>query len=170
MNVFDFAIDLERSGRNFYGRMAALCENAGVGSIFMMMAEDEQGLMEKLEEMKSRVAGGAHLESRTLDSAGGAIFGDMADATVAKRIQTDLEAYEYVMKIEKSICRLYEDAAEKEPAGEVRRLLQKIAEEDRREFESIRSLYDFVNAPNEYLAWGEFSNQGEFHNFGRDEG
>jgi hypothetical protein len=49
-------------------------------------------------------------------------------------------------------------------------LLRRIATEERRELESLRQLFDFVNAPNEFLAWGEFSNLNEFHNFGRGEG
>ncbi|HXV21623.1 MAG TPA: hypothetical protein VD811_11625 [Desulfuromonadales bacterium] len=51
-----------------------------------------------------------------------------------------------------------------------RALFRRIASEERRELESLRKLYDFVDAPNEYLARGEFSNLNEFHNFGRDEG
>ena len=88
----------------------------------------------------------------------------------ASKFNDDLEAYHYVMRVEAAICRLYEDAARREPNPEVQGLLRRIATEERRELESLRRLYDFVNAPNEFLAWGEFSNLNEFHNFGRDEG
>jgi hypothetical protein len=32
----------------------------------------------------------------------------------------------------------------------------------------VQNIYDFVNAPTQYLAWGEFSNLDEFRQFGRD--
>jgi len=37
------------------------------------------------------------------------------------------------------------------------KLLQKIADEEKKHFEIMERLYDFVLAPQNYLAWGEFS-------------
>ncbi|HXV20944.1 MAG TPA: ferritin family protein [Desulfuromonadales bacterium] len=169
MNVFDFAMEIERSGRTFYRNVAAKAGEAGVSTIFSMMAEDEQELLERFRVMKATVRSTTMQDSSVLENAGN-IFEDVLNEREALQITSDLEAYHYVMRVETAICRLYEDAAQREPNPEVQGLLRRIASEERRELESLRKLYDFVNAPNEYLAWGEFSNLNEFHNFGRDEG
>jgi hypothetical protein len=134
-----------------------------------MMAEDEQELLERFRALKAAVRTTTMQDSRILESAGN-VLGNILNEREALQITDDLEAYHYVMRVEAAICRLYEDAARRETNPEVQALLRRIASEERRELESLRKLFDFVNAPNEFLAWGEFSNLNEFHNFGRDEG
>jgi len=168
MNVFDYAMEIERSGRKFYRSVADKTAVPGVRTIFAMMASDEEELLERFRAMKAAQAA-TLADSRPLEHAGN-IFADTLNEQEALQIDNDLDAYHYVMQVEREICRLYEETAEREPNPDVKSLLRRIAVEERRELESLRQLYDFVNAPNEYLAWGEFSNLGEFHNFGRDEG
>ncbi|NLC70291.1 MAG: hypothetical protein GX751_02900 [Desulfuromonadaceae bacterium] len=45
--------------------------------------------------------------------------------------------------------------------------MKKIAAEEEKHFQLVENLFRFTNAPNQYLAWGEFSNISEFSNFGR---
>ncbi|PLX83633.1 MAG: ferritin [Desulfuromonas sp.] len=169
MNVFDFAIDLERSGRQFFQKLAEKSEHEGVRTIFAMMAEDEQELLEKFQAMRVSTQASTMEDSWALEYAKN-VFQEGLNEYEALQIDNSLEAYNYVMKVEKDIYSLYLKAAERETNGDVKGLLLKIAEEERRELDNIRRVYDFVNAPNEFLAWGEFSNLGEFYNFGRDEG
>lgn len=165
MNVFDFAMDIERSGSRFYRQLAERAEREGVKTIFTMMAKDEELLLERFRAMKSSTMTGDSSALEYVEN----IFEKSVDAAEALELEDDLEAYSYVMRVEENICRLYEEAAERESNAEAKKQLLRIAKEEHRELDSLRKTYDFVNAPNEYLAWGEFSNQGEFHNFGRDE-
>lgn len=169
MNVFDFAMEIERSGRNFYRSVARETGSAGVRTIFSMMAEDEQKLLERFRAMKAAVRSTTMQDSSVLEGVASTLK-DILNEREALQITDDLEAYQHVTGVEAAICRLYEDAAQREPNPEVQGLLRRIAAEERRELESLQRLFDFVNAPNEFLAWGEFSNLNEFHNFGRDEG
>ncbi|MEJ2700661.1 MAG: ferritin family protein, partial [Desulfuromonadales bacterium] len=83
-------------------------------------------------------------------------------------VQGDLEGYKYAMKLEADSFRLYEDGAKREKNPDVKNLMLKVAEEEHKHFDILQNIFDFVNAPNQYLAWGEFSNLDEFRNFGRD--
>lgn len=169
MNVFDFAMEVERTGRTYYRNLARKAAAPGVRAIFSMMADDEQELLERFRAMKASTQSTTLEDSRVVESLGNDFAKVFAEGE-ALAISSDLEAYNYVMKVERDICRLYEGAAARESKPEVKTLLLKIAAEERRELDSLRKVYDFVNAPNEYLAWGEFSNLNEFHNFGREEG
>lgn len=168
MNVFDFAMDIERSGSRFYSQLAEKAEQKGVKTIFSMMAKDEEDLLQKFQAMKTSVQTTTMEDSVALEYVPN-IFKEVLDEQEALNVSDDLEAYNYVMKVEEDLCRLYENAAEKEKNEQVKNLLLQIAAQEHRELESLQEIYDFVNAPNEFLAWGEFSNLDEFHNFGRDE-
>jgi rubrerythrin len=78
------------------------------------------------------------------------------------------EAYRYAMDVEADTSRLYRNAAEQEKNPAVKRVLTRIAREENKHFVLVENLYNFVNAPNEFLAWREFSNIDEFTNFGRE--
>ena len=168
MNVFDFAMDVERSGSRFYRQLAEKADQKGVKTIFSMMAKDEEDLLQKFQSMRTSVQTTTMEDSVELEYAPN-IFKEVLDEREALNVSDDLEAYNYVMKVEEDLCRLYENAAAKEKNEQVKELLLKIAAQEHRELESLQEVYDFVNAPNEFLAWGEFSNLDEFHNFGRDE-
>jgi len=169
MNVFDFAMEVERSGRKFYRKLAQSAGAAGVGRIFRMVADDETELLEKFRDMKNTVQTTTLQESQTLEQLSGRLK-EILDENRADKIQSDLDAYNYVIEVEKGLCGLYDEAARREPDEEVRNLLKRISREERRELAQLEEIHGFVNAPNEFLAWGEFSNLDEFHNFGRDEG
>jgi rubrerythrin len=84
--------------------------------------------------------------------------------------QGDLDGYRHAMQLEVESFRLYEDAAHKEKNAEAKALLLRIAAEEHKHFNILENIYAFVNAPSQYLAWGEFSNLEEFKNFGREVG
>ncbi len=168
MNVFDFAMKMEVDGKAYYEKLAQESGVAGLKTIFTRLAEDEQKHYETFQALKSGAKAPVMHETTVLEEAQN-IFAQLAAGEKAQRIGAgDLEAYQYAMKLETDSFRLYEDAATKEKNPEVRALLLKIAGEEHKHFNILGNIYHFVNAPNEYLAWGEFSNLEEFHQFGRD--
>ena len=72
------------------------------------------------------------------------------------------------MKLEAESFRLYENAAGQESDANIKSLLLKIAAEEHKHFNILENLFNFINAPNQQLAWAEFSNLDEFRQFGRD--
>lgn len=167
MSIFDYAMEIERTGQEFYRNLASRATTAGVRTIYSMMAQDQAEILERFRAMKE--ATHASMDAPSALERAGNIFVEHLDEREALRITNDLDAYKFVMGMERDLCRLYETAAAREPNSEVGDLLHKIAEEERRELDRLIKVYEFVNAPNEYLAWGEFSNTDEFHNFGRYE-
>jgi rubrerythrin len=167
MNVFDFAIKMEVDGKAFYEKLAQGSSVAGLKTIFSRLAEDEQ---KHLEVFQSLQAGGQMMampDSTALEDAQN-VFASFLRTEGPAIPGGDLEAYRFAMKLEAESFRLYEDAAGKESDTEIKRLLLRIAEEEHKHFSILENIYDFVNAPHQYLAWREFSNLGEFRNFGRD--
>lgn len=169
MKLFDLAIDMERSGRDFYQQLAQSAQQEGVRNIFRRVAEDEQQILDGLRNLRAATDHPEAIESTALSRLRN-IFQSGRDIEKGCKLADDLEAYRFALEAQQRLYQLYINAASKEDNLQARKLLLQIAKEQQREVESLQKLFDFANAPNEFLAWGEFSNLGQFHNFGRDEG
>lgn len=165
MNIFDFAIKMERDGKTFYEKLAENATLPGLQTIFSRLAEDEQKHCDIFLALQGGEKKVAMANSTVLEFAKNVFAALPKDA--GAEIKGDLESYRYAMQIEAESFRLYEDAAKQEKDAGTKELLLKIAAEEHKHFQIIENVFNFTNAPNQYLAWGEFSNIGEFRNFGR---
>jgi rubrerythrin len=161
MNVFDFAMQMEMDGKEHYEKLAAGTPVAGLKKIFGLLAADEQKHFDTIQAMKRSgpdfIAG-----SIALDEAKNVFQGLMDDRALLGGLRKDLDGYRHAMKIEADSVKLYEDMAKKEKRQNMAQLLLKIADEEKRHYNIMENLYDFVLEPQNYLAWGEFSNLKEF--------
>ncbi len=161
MNVFDFAMEMELDGKAHYEKLAARTPIVGLKNIFNMLAADEQKHYETIQSMKTG-SFGAMAGSTALDQARNVFQGFMNDKTLLGSLHKDLDGYRYAMHVEADSVKLYENMAKKENSVECVQLLLKIANEEKKHYNIMENLYDFVLAPQNYLAWGEFSNLKEF--------
>jgi len=168
MNVFDFAMDMEDAGRDYYEKLAGNAILPGLKSIFTSLAEDERKHFIIFQQLKAGHKTGPMPDSKSIDEARDVFAKLPRDAAALKGLHDTLAAYRHAMKLEADSFRLYEDAAARESDDAIKSLLLKIAAEEHKHFNILENLYNFVNAPNQHLAWGEFSNLDEFRQFGRD--
>ena len=168
MNVFDFAMEMEDNGYEYYSSLARDAKIPGLKTIFTSLAEDEKKHSEIFRALKDGRKGQSMPESESLDTAKNVFQLLPRVEEGLKDVAETLSAYQYAMKLEADSFRFYEEAAENESDSGVKALLLKIAGEEHKHFNILENVYSFVNAPNQYLEWGEFSNLGEFRQFGRD--
>jgi rubrerythrin len=161
MNVFDFALEMELDGKAHYENLAAGTPIVGLKNIFTMLAADEQKHFDTIQSMKAGSIG-AMADSTALDQAKNVFQGFMNESTLLGGLHKDLDGYRYAMHVEADSVKLYEDMAKKDNRVECVQLLLKIANEEKKHYNIMENLYDFVLAPQNYLAWGEFSNLKEF--------
>jgi rubrerythrin len=164
MKVLRYAEKMDQSARRFYEEMANRADNPGVGRVFHMLAEDEEELLRRHQALAERRKG---LETAALDGSQN-VFEELRLQEDRLSVPDDVAAYRLAIEAERQVLRQYRRAADAEARPEVKRALSEIAEEEQHHLEELENLHDFANAPNQYLAWGEFSNLGDYHNFGRE--
>jgi len=157
MNVFDFASQMELDGKAYYEKLAAETPVAGLKTIFTRLAEDEQKHYKAIQDIKAAVKG-TMADTTVLEEAKNVFHDLMRDKTIVGGLRKDLDGYQHAMKIEADSVRLYEDMAKKESNPENVQLFLRIANEEKKHYNIMENLYDFVLAPQNFLAWGEFSN------------
>lgn len=168
MNVYDFAIQMETDAETFYRKLAEESHILGISKIFSELADDEQRHRQIFQGLKKQQAPAAVTESKVLEKAKNVFAEILAEKKNLPLVTSNLESYRYALKLEADGVRLYTDAAKREVDGEIKKVLLRIAKEEENHFNIVENVYNFVNAPNQYLAWAEFSSLGEFQAFGRD--
>ena len=160
MNVFDFAMQMELQGKGCYEALAASTEVPGLRTIFNGLAADEQKHYEILQELKAGKAW-SMTDSQMLDQAK-TVFADLlGDKDRLGELHEDLDGYRLALKLEADSVRLYEDSAKKEQDPETLQLYLRLANEEKKHFNIIDNICDFVMRPKYYLEWREFSNLGQ---------
>lgn len=168
MNVFDFAMKMETDGKAYYEKLARETSLPGLSGIFARLAADEAKHYEIFAALKSGNQVPSMRATTILEEVKNVFAGLSREKTSLQGAQAELAAYQHAMKLESDSFRLYEDAAAKEQNAGVKALLLQIAGEEHKHFNVLANIFQFVNAPNQFLAWREFSNLDEFHQFGRD--
>jgi rubrerythrin len=164
MKVLDFAMDMDRRGRDFYRLLARRAQDSGAREVFARLAEEEERLLEGYRRM--RLAHHEEIDSPVLEEGKTPYFARPVSRAAGR---DPIAAYRLALEMEGKVCNFLQNAAAREEDGSARELLGQVAATECGELTEIEHLFDFINAPNEYLAWGEFSNLDEFHNFGRYE-
>lgn len=168
MNVYEFAMQMEEDGYEYYLKLADATTAPGLKTIFTDLARDEKKHYSLFRDLREGKAARPPAESGSLETAKN-IFRSLAgDPVDTADIPSILDGYRHAMELEAKSYEFYVDAARKEPDEEVKEVLMKIAAEEQDHFNILENVYNFVNAPNQNLEWAEFSNIGEFSQFGRD--
>jgi rubrerythrin len=168
MNIFDFAMEMEENGFDYYTNLAQAASLPGLKTIFSGLAADEQKHLNFFRKLKEGKKPGTMAESQALDAAQNIFLQLSKETEQLKDITGALPAYKHAMKLEAESFRLYEKALETEKDPEIKNILQQIASEEHNHFNILENIYNFVNAPNQHLEWAEFSNLSEFRQYGRD--
>jgi rubrerythrin len=159
MNVFDFAIKMEEDGKAFYEKLAADTNVSELKTIFSLLAAAEEEHCKAIEAMKQDCSPG-NAESKVLEKAMNVFQGLMERKL--DMLKGDPDGYRHAIKLAMAGVKLYEKMATKETNPATSRILMMLADDERKHLEILENIYDFVEAPKDFLAWGEFSNLKEF--------
>ncbi|HBG05940.1 MAG TPA: ferritin [Geobacter sp.] len=157
MDVFDFAMKMELQGKACYESLAASTQVPGLKTIFTGLAADEQKHYDILRGLKEGKEW-SMTESRMLDRAKSVVGELLSDKERLSDLKEDLDGYKLGLKVEAESVKLYEDMAKKEQDPETLQLYLRLANEEKKHYNIIENICDFVMRPKYYLEWREFSN------------
>ncbi len=162
MDIFDFAMKMEQDGKILYEGLAKRTSLAGLANIFSMLADDEQKHYETFRELKDLGGKTTMPDSKVLESAKNIFEEIVIGKESLDSMKEDLDGYQLAMRIEADSVRFYENAASREEREDIKSLLLRIAEEEKKHYNIVENIYDFVLRPKYFLVWREFSNLKEF--------
>ncbi|MGD1074811.1 MAG: ferritin family protein [Thermodesulfovibrionales bacterium] len=150
MDIYEFAMKMEKDGENYYRELAKKTESPGFKNIFIMLADAEvihQNIFEKMKENEQVKVAPTKILAQVKN-----IFTQMReeDSEIPIAI-TQTELYKKAQEIEKNSRDFY-----LEKAGEVKEphqkdIFLKIAEEEKKHYLILAEIIDFVSRPQSWL-------------------
>lgn len=162
MNVFEFAMQMEKDGEAFYREIAGNTKDAGLQKIFNTLADEEVVHYNTFKSLYEKTAAEA-VESNVLEKAkniftemkaSGGI--DVSDATA------QIDAYRKAMKAEEEAYTFYEEKAQEADDPAEKKILLIFAREERRHYRLLENVIEFVSRPDEWLENAEFAHLEEY--------
>jgi rubrerythrin len=156
MDIFEFAIQMEKDGESYYREIALKTNDKGLTTIMTLLADEEVKHRRIIQDMKTRTP--YVPETRILDNVMN-IFVQMKEEKnrVFDPKIKQVELYRKAQELEKKSEDFYREKSAQVAGPGHKDLLLKIAEEEKRHYFILENVIDFVNRPQQWLENAEFA-------------
>ncbi|HWR97662.1 MAG TPA: ferritin family protein [Candidatus Methanoperedens sp.] len=161
MDIYEFAMQMEKDGEAYYRECAANTASGGLRGILEMLAQAEATHFELFRRMRAREEASLG-DSKLLEGVTN-IFAEIRKtegAGGARASEADL--YRKAQEIEKRSWELYEGAARQAASPGERLLFERVAVEERRHFRILEGIVAFVTRPDQWLENAEWHHLEEY--------
>lgn len=159
MDLFDYAIQMEKDGEAYYRQLSHRTSNTGLRTILTMLADEEvkhQQLFEQLKESKGTLQSSQAL-TRTKN-----IFVQMKESGEVISDETDqIELYQKAQDLEKKSREFYLGKSEEAESADLKDVLVQLAKEEETHYVILQNIIEFLAKPQSFLEDAEFVNTDE---------
>ncbi|ASC93138.1 ferritin-like domain-containing protein [Sulfurospirillum diekertiae] len=161
MNIYEYAMNVEKDGERYYRELASKTDNVGVKSILTMLADEEAKHYVIFDKMnKNQVIPTqptVDIFQHTQN-----IFQKMRKENTSPRFTQDqIEFYKSALRSEESSYKFYTEKALMLEEGEQKKAFLRIAEEERSHLVLLENLVEYVSAPESWVESAEFNHLSE---------
>lgn len=151
MNIYEYAMQIEKDGEIFYLDLAEKIEDAGIKNIFIMLAEEEVKHYIIFDKMNKRqtftTQHSTHLTKHTL-----ALFHKMrAENPHFSFSRSYIEAFKSALRTEENSYQFYIEKGNMLEDGAQKEAFLRIAEEEKEHMILLQNLLAFVMDPLEWI-------------------
>ena len=161
MNIFKFAMKMEKDGENYYRELMGYTENKGIQSILKMLADQEANHYEILMKM-SKETDTAYTFTDVLDDAKNVFETLKAEKMPVNFNIPQKEFYEKARDIEKKSFKFYLEKSREVENPKHQKVLAVLAEEEKRHMVLMENFVDFVSRPDTWIENAEFTKLEEY--------
>lgn len=148
MNIYAFAMQMEKDGENYYRQLAEQSRSAGLKKIFVMLA-DEEVKHYRVVELLSKKSGAPQLaETKVLENVKN-IFVGMRETREELYIDTteEVQRYRKASGLEEESRKFYQEKADQAESETERKILLQLAGEERKHLRIMENIVEFVSRP-----------------------
>ena len=148
MNIYQFAMQMEKDGENYYRMLAKESTVPGLSKIFLMLADEEVKHYNVVERLSRKETNPQLVETMILENVKN-IFVSMQVAKEDLYINTTKAAGEYrkACAIEEMSRKFYLEKADLVEDGYERQIFLRLAKEEERHLRIMENIVEFVSRP-----------------------
>jgi len=160
MELFDFAIQMEKDGEAYYRQLSHRTSNTGLRAILTMLADEEVKHQQLFKQLK--VSKGALQASQVLTRTKN-IFVQMKESgDVISDETSHIELYQKAQGLEKQAQAFYQEKSKEADNDTLRDLLILLAKEEQVHYFILENIINFLSRPQTWLEDAEFVNLDEY--------
>ena len=160
MNIFEYAMQMEKDGEEYYRTLARQTDNKGLQTILTMLADEEVKHHNAIERMQTTEP---HMEEATILTDARNIFFQIKES--GESFDFDIKQtylYRKAQDIEKESQDFYTEKAGEVTEEYQRELFLKLADEERKHYFLLDYIIEFVSKPEYWLENAEFFHLEEY--------
>jgi rubrerythrin len=161
MDIFEYALQMERDGEAFYRQIAEKAGNTGIKTIVTMLADEEAKHYKAIERIR-RSGSGQMPETSILDDAKNVFVQMKNEPDEFAADQEQVELYQKARQIEEQSQQFYEEKAGQVDRSDQKQLFERLAAEEAKHYFLLGNLIDFVSRPEQWLENAEWYHLEEY--------
>ena len=160
MDIYEFALQMEKDGEDYYRDQALKASNRGLKNIFIFLADAEAQHYDMLKKMKD--SDDIQLPDADILSDVKSVFKKMKDENDTGGVDaSQAEIYRKALDFERENLVFYMDKASESDDERKKSILLKFAEEEQRHCIILENIINFISCPGDWLENAEWYNLGE---------
>ena len=162
MNIFQFAMQMEKDGENFYRELSERSDKVGLGQIFNLLANEEAKhyqIVKKMSEDQEKIF---MVEERLFENVKNIFIKIKETEKDLQFDTTEAGIYRKALKIEKDSRKFYLDKANEVQEESKKQLLLRLAEEEEKHEFLMENLIEFITRPETWLENAEWNHLDEY--------
>lgn len=149
MDIFDYAMQMEKDGEGYYRRLAQIADSKGVKTIFTMLADEEVRHFNIVKQAQSQTLQQIR-ESTILDDVKN-VFTELQQSKEQWNLDAQQkELYTKARDVEEKSRKFYLEKSQ-QVGDEQKEIFLKLAEEERKHYVLLESLRVLVSRPEHWL-------------------
>jgi len=160
MNIFEYAMQMEKDGEDYYRQLAQQTANKGMRTILTMLADEEVKHYNTIEKMKTAKP---QMAETTILTDVKNVFIQIKESN--EKLDFDMkqtELYKKAQDIEKESRDFYLDKANEVKEKYQKEVFLRLADEETKHYFLLENIIEFVSRPETWLENAEFYHLEEY--------
>ncbi len=160
MNIFEYALQMEKDGEDYYRQLAQKTANKGLTTILTMLADEEVKHYNAIEKMKTAEP---HMAKTTILADAKNVFVQIKESNESFDFDLrQIELYKKAQYIEERSRDFYMEKANEVTEEYQKEFFLRLADEEKKHYFLLENIIEFVSRPETWLENAEFYHLEEY--------
>jgi rubrerythrin len=162
MNIYKYAMKMEKDGENYYRELANKTEDIGLQNILKMLADEEVRHYNIIEQMMKSKASAELAETGILKKVKNIFIKIKGKNLVFNFDLPQINFYRKAQEIEEKSYKFYIEMSDKVEVESQRKVFLKLAGEEKKHMFLLENLVEFVSRPETWIENAEFNHLDDY--------
>jgi len=162
MNIYKYAMKMEKDSENYYSELANKTDDAGLQNILKMLASDEVKHYNIIEKMMKTDTSAEFAETGILRNAKDIFIKIKGKNIVFNFDLPQADFYRKAQEFEEKSYKFYLEMSDKVEIKAQKKIFLKLAEEEKKHMFLLENLLEFVSRPETWIEDAEFNHLDDY--------